>query len=424
MNSRLDSSHETFPKILQYEDPAEDYRAFVVIDSLLQERSAGGIRMTCDVSEKEVAQLARNMTLKFGFANVYYGGAKSGICVKQPPSGTQRKKILETFGEKFSEVIQPQIYQPAEDIGTGPEDVSIVLSAAGCPNRTKGESLARSSLYTAWSIIAATEKLYEERGLRLNGARWILEGFGKVGAEIAEQFHQKGMKLVATSTRAGAVYNPNGLNIKELLDLQRQWGDECVKHSNENEEISLAHMLTLDADLLILAGKPEAIYVDNVKGVKTSVIVPGGNLAITLDAEKELTDRGYFILPDFVTNSGGVLGLTWRGTGVSEDGIRRLFSKEFGKKIQKLLTLSKIHSKTVRNVAESIAKENIKRMRQEVEQGEPRPGLLKKLLSKRLHWFLTQFLKILIVSGVPSKSLCYAYAKAVFWADKHLYTSK
>ena len=153
MSSRLAESNKSFPRVIKYDDPEGDYRAYVVIDSLLQGRSAGGIRMTCDVSEKEVALLARNMTLKFGFANVYYGGAKSGICIKQPPSQERRREIFELFGRKFSQVIQPQIYQPAEDIGTGPEDVFTVLKAAGCSEIKKGKTLATSSIYTAWSII-------------------------------------------------------------------------------------------------------------------------------------------------------------------------------------------------------------------------------------------------------------------------------
>ena len=332
MSASSRQSIESLPKVFRYEDPAGDCQAFVVIDSLLGGRSAGGIRMTCDVSESEVAQLASNMTVKFGFANIHYGGAKSGICVKESPVGPQRQKILEAFGKQFAEVILPRIYQPAEDIGTGPEDVSIVLKAAGCPSNPKGEHLARSSLYTAWSIIAATERLYKNRGLRLEGAKWVLEGFGKVGAEIAERFHEKGMILMALSTRAGALYNPNGLNVADLLELQAKWGEDCVNHSVGNERIDLADMLTLKTDLLILAGKPEAIHIGNVKDLNTSFIVPGGNIAITSEAEQELTGQGQIILPDFVTNSGGVLGLTWNWLGVSEEGIRRLFSQEYGTK--------------------------------------------------------------------------------------------
>ena len=424
MNSKVTADNKVFPRVLRHIDPAGDFQAFVVIDSLLGGRSAGGIRMTCDVSEAEVAQLASNMTLKYGFANVYYGGAKSGICITQLPSSERRQEILETFGKKFAEVIQPQMYQPGEDIGTGPEDVSTVLRAAGCPKNPKGESHARSSLYTAWSIIASTERLFQDRGVRLEGSSWILEGFGKVGAEIAQRFQQKGMKLLAASTRAGAIYNPNGINVQELLDLQPQWGDECLNHSTGNETINLAHMLTLKSDLLILAGKPEAIDRGNVKDVNASLIVSGGNIAITPEAEKELIDQGHVVLPDFVTNSGGVLGLTWNGAGVSEEGIRRLFSEEFGEKISQLLSLARTRSETVRRAAEYIAQENIKRMKQEVEHGEDRPGLIKKMFSKGFHWVTTQLLRVMISAGVTSNALRYAHAKAIFWADKHLYTPK
>ena len=423
MSAERGLGRESFPRVFRYEDPVEEYQAFVVIDSLVQGRSAGGIRMTCDVSESEVAQLARNMTLKFGFANVYYGGAKSGICLKGPLLQDRRQKIFEIFGQKFAEVIHPQIYQPAEDIGTGPEDVLTVLKAAGCPVNNKGKSLASSSLYTAWGIISATEKLCEDKGIGLNGASWILEGFGKVGAEIARQFQQKGMRLLATSTRAGAVYNPGGLDVENLLALQHQLGDECVNHTEGNEEVTLDHMLQLDADILILAGKPEALHGGNVDHLKAGIVVPGGNLSISQDGEQKLTKQGYVILPDFVTNSGGVLGLTWNGTGVSEKGIRHLFKKEFGKKIENLLTLSRKHSKSIRGVAEFVATENIKRMREEVDRrpGEESPGIVKKVLNKPIHWVFTQLLRIGINLGVNSKALNYSYAKAIFWADKHLY---
>ena len=299
-----------------------------------------------------------------------------------------------------------------------------MLRAAGCKKNPKGESHARSSLYTAWSIIAATEQLFKARKVPLEGASWILEGFGKVGAEIAERFQEKGMKLLAASTRAGAIYNPNGLNVQELLDLQSRWGDECVNHTTGNDQINLAHMLTLKSDLLILAGKPEAIVAGNVKEVNASMIVSGGNIAITLEAEKELIAQGHVVLPDFVTNSGGVLGLTWNGAGVSEEGIRRLFTEEFGEKISQLLSLSRLRSETVRGTAEYVAKENITRMKEEVEPGESKPGLIKKLFSKPFHWVTTQVLRVMISAGVTSMRLRYAYAKAIFWADRHLYKPK
>ena len=127
-----------------------------------------------------------------------------------------------------------------------------------------------------------------------------------------------------------------------------------------------------------------------------------------------------------MTNSGGVLGLGWHGTGISDEGIWRLFNKEYAKKIENLLALSRNQAKTVRSVAEFIAKENIKRMRQEVERKERHTifGIVRKVLKKPFSWILTQLLRILLESGVTSARLRYAYAKAIFWADKPLYHLK
>ena len=155
------------------------------------------------------------------------------------------------------------------------------------------------------ALFSATEKLCEDKGVSLHGARWILEGFGKVGAELVRQFQQKGMRLLAISTRSGALYNPRGLDGENLLALQHEWGDDCVKHTLGNEEVTLDQMLQLETDILILAGKPEALHVGNVNEVKADIVVPGGNLSISSDAEEALAKQGYVILPDFVTNSGG-----------------------------------------------------------------------------------------------------------------------
>jgi len=43
-----------------------------------------------------------------------------------------------------------------------------------------------------------------------------MQGFGNVGSWAAEIFEEQGGKVIAVSDAFGAVYNENGLNIKEL----------------------------------------------------------------------------------------------------------------------------------------------------------------------------------------------------------------
>ena len=56
---------------------------YLAIDAIVNGKCSGGTRMTTDITEDEVINLARAMTLKFAFKNSAIGGAKSGILLPQ-----------------------------------------------------------------------------------------------------------------------------------------------------------------------------------------------------------------------------------------------------------------------------------------------------------------------------------------------------
>ncbi len=60
-------------------------------------------------------------------------------------------------------------------------------------------------------------------------------------------------------------------------------------------------------DILILAALGGAIDGQNASDVKASVILELANGPITPDAEKILSDKGVKILPDVLSNAGGVI---------------------------------------------------------------------------------------------------------------------
>ena len=376
--------------------------------------------MSPEVSEQEVVDLARLMTLKFGFANIYYGGAKAGIHTKEDLSEHERTTVLKAFGRKFRRLLQAEIYRPGEDIGTCSHDVITILEAAR-HNKSKSAP-ASSGLYTAMSIVTTVEALCRHHGVALNGASLILEGFGKVGSRVAHQLCEKGIKLLAVSTKAGAIYHPQGLNLPHLIRLRDRYGDAFVLHYPEGELITLEQMVTLKMDILILAGKAEAIHTGNCDAVKARIVVPGGNLSMTREAEMRLVQRGYFIFPDFVVNCGGVVGLNY-GAGLSDDNIQRLIAEELGKKLGHLLHFSRKYSVRLREISEFIALRNISRMQEMVSLSETGRMLrfFEKLRSGSLPWIRTQILRLLANQCQGSNATLYAYKRARFWADRNLY---
>jgi len=156
--------------------------------------------------------------------------------------------------------------------------------------------------------------------------------------------------------------------------------------------------------------------------VRAAVIVPGGNLSITGEAEEALMRRGRIIFPDFVANCGGVLGLTWHGMGLSDERIIRLVTTDFARKLEYLVAAS-TRTRSVREVAETIAARNILRMRGEVD---PRPARGRGRWAERWrraspHWVATQLFRLFATKRRLMPSTMAAYAKAVFWADRPVY---
>src|SRR3990167_10021310 len=83
-------------KLIEVYDQKTGMRGFLVIDNTWLGIGKGGLRMTPNVSLKEVFHLARVMTYKNALAELPFGGAKSGIVanVKKIPWEEKRSLVI------------------------------------------------------------------------------------------------------------------------------------------------------------------------------------------------------------------------------------------------------------------------------------------------------------------------------------------
>ncbi len=65
-------------------------------------------------------------------------------------------------------------------------------------------------------------------------------------------------------------------------------------------------LFTLDVDILVPAALENQITMANAPNIKARVIVEGANGPTSPDAHKHLHERGVFVVPDILANSGGV----------------------------------------------------------------------------------------------------------------------
>jgi hypothetical protein len=116
--------------------------------------------------------------------------------------------------------------------------------------------------------------------------------------------------VVAVSTLAGCITDPAGLDVERLLDLRREHGDDCVARYGLPVWPPAELFTAVDADVVVPGTRPGAIdaRVAWALSDEVRVIAPAANVPYTAAGAEVLRVRGITALPDFVCNSGAVLG--------------------------------------------------------------------------------------------------------------------
>ena len=352
------------PVVLEVSDPDAGLTGWLAVDSVIDDHFCGGLRMLPDVSAPELAALARAMTLKHGFLGIPHGGAKAGILCNEDASGEKRKLLLAAFGRKVEDLLAARTYLPGSDMGTSDQDIRDMLGNLGI--RIPGRALGgrKSGWYTSLTVIAAARAASVARGFDLREATVAIEGFGDVGGAVAQGLDEIGSKIVAVSTRRGALHSPRGLDVAELLRASRKHGSEVVDHYKGARKIDRESLLEFDVDVLVPCARHHSIHVDNVRKIRARTISCGANVPATEEAEKLLAERGILCIPDFVANAGGVLGGTMEFAGIRPSSIVSFVNTHFARQVSLVIDRARQEGAYIREVAERIATERFTRMRE------------------------------------------------------------
>jgi glutamate dehydrogenase (NAD(P)+) len=297
-------------KIVCVSDTRTGMRGVLVIDNTARGTGKGGLRMSPTVSVGEIARLARVMTWKWAAVDLFHGGAKAGIL--GDPHGRDKERVLRAFARKLADQI-PAHYVAGLDMGMTERDAAIIQdelgdrgAAVGVPEELGGvpyDAIGVTGIGVAESVDAALTSA----GKSTAGARVAFQGFGAVGIAAARRLHEMGASVVALSTSAGAVHDPNGLDVPTWLDLRAEHGDACVKLAHGNERIDSGAELLVDCDVLVPAAVQDVIDDSVAASVKATLVVEGANLPTSASSRRILADRGVTVVPDFIANAGGVV---------------------------------------------------------------------------------------------------------------------
>lgn len=346
-------------KIVHLYEPDSGLRAIVVIDNVACGPSIGGVRMATDVSTDEVFRLARAMTMKNAAAGLAHGGGKAGIIAD--PKTADMERLIRAFARGIANLTG---YIAGPDMGTDEACMAWIQDeigrSVGLPRVLGGIPLDEIGA-TGFGLAECAEVAGPFIGLELSGATVAIEGFGNVGRNAARFLSEKGVKLVAASDSGGAVHNPAGIDVEELIRINRESGS--VAAYEKGEKISQAQLFTAPCDILVPAARPDCIHALNAREIKAKLILSGANIPATAEAESILHERGVLAVPDFIANAGGVICAAVEYHGGTQSGAFEEIAVKIRRNTAEVLTRSREEGVPPRKAAVEMAVERVRAAR-------------------------------------------------------------
>jgi glutamate dehydrogenase (NAD(P)+) len=291
------------------------FTGYRVQHSITRGPAKGGIRYHPDVTLDEVEALAAWMTWKCAVVNIPFGGGKGGVvCDPDRMSRAELERLTRRYAADLSDLFGPERDVPAPDVNTNAQVMAWIVDTysmherrteyavvTGKPLEVGGSAGRREA--TGRGVLLCVREACRHLHLPIPGARVAVQGFGNVGSVSADLLAREGAKIVAVSDITGGIHDPAGLDVPRLLAYAEE--KRGVKGFPGSKPLDHP-IVEYDCDILIPAALENQIRRDNADRIKAKIVAEGANGPTTPIADGILQDRGVFVIPDILCNSGGV----------------------------------------------------------------------------------------------------------------------
>jgi len=281
----------------------------------------GGLRFHPAVDIDEVRALATWMTWKSAIVNIPFGGAKGGIQMDpRRYSSGELEHITRRFTYALGNTIGPEYDIPAPDVNTNPQIMAWILDTyqsmmpalerqrcvgvvTGKPIEAGG-SLGRDKA-TGQGVVFLIAEWAKDNAFDLSKATYMVQGFGNVGSWTARLLKPFGARLVAVEDVTGAIANPEGIDPDELAKYVK--ATSGVAGFPKARAIMHDEFLSTVADIFVPAALESQITAETAPLLQVKLVAEGANGPTTPEGDAILEERGIHVLPDILSNSGGVI---------------------------------------------------------------------------------------------------------------------
>jgi glutamate dehydrogenase (NAD(P)+) len=256
------------------------------------------------------------MTWKCAVVDIPFGGAAGGvICDRDKMSKRELERLTRRYTAELMELLGPEKDVLGPDINTDEQIMAWIMDTYSMHMRHTvtavvtgkplelGGSQGRTEA-TGRGLMIVCDEALKKLHMNRDQAQVIIQGFGNVGSNAARLMHQRGYKIVGVSTSRGGLYNKNGIDVEALLGYYKL--NHTLSGFRGTEETDSAQLSVTNCDILIPAAVENQITSRNAERVKAKILCEGANGPTTAEADDVLTDKGVFVIPDILANSGGV----------------------------------------------------------------------------------------------------------------------
>src|SRR2546422_1206584 len=235
--------------VLRNSGELEVYTGYRVLYNTSRGPAKGGIRFDLNVTLEEVKALAAWMTWKCAVVNIPFGGAKGAVvCDPATMSMAELERVTRRYTSGIIDTLGPDSDVPAPDVNTNERIMAWIMDTYSMHKRhtvtavvtgkpiEMGGSLGRREA-TGRGCMFVTREALAKMGMALKGARIAVQGFGNVGSVAADLMAKEGAVIVAVSDKSTALYNPQGLDVQELL----KWVKERRQLAGDTKAETISH---------------------------------------------------------------------------------------------------------------------------------------------------------------------------------------
>jgi glutamate dehydrogenase len=304
------------------------FRGFRVQHNDARGPCKGGIRFHPQETIDTVRALSMWMTWKCAVVDIPLGGGKGGvICDPHNLSDREQERLCRGWIRQLAKNLGPLSDVPAPDVMTNPQHMLWMLDEFETIHGNKypgfitgkpvgmGGSLGRTEA-TGYGLIYTVREALKEKNLRPQDTIASVQGFGNVAQYAIQLYNRIGGKVVCVSCwdqhdQASYTFRKMpGINLDELLKITDRFGG-----ISKDKAISLGYevlpgdaWIEQEVDILLPCALENQVNSDNVNRIskRVKIMAEGANGPTTLDADKVLSERGIFLIPDFLANAGGV----------------------------------------------------------------------------------------------------------------------